>query len=147
MLVTGVLLAGADDQLVDDVAHDRVEAGGRLVVEQHFGVHGQRPGQADALPHAAGKLGRRLAEHAVGQPDLRQAARRRSASIFSAACWLILSQRKRDVLGDGHAVEQRGVLKHEAEAAAQRGELLVVEFVDPLAVENDVAARWDAAGR
>src|SRR5579885_1595311 len=34
------------DQLVDDVSHDRVEAGGRLVVEHDLGVEGQRPRQA-----------------------------------------------------------------------------------------------------
>ena len=83
MLVTGLLLARADDQLVDDVAHDRVEAGGRLVVEQHLGVHGQRPGQADALPHAAGELGRPLvrARSSAGRP--RPGARRRSGRSSS----------------------------------------------------------------
>ena len=46
--------------------HDRVEAGRRLVVEHDLRVEGQRPGQADPLPHAARQLGRLLRLDAVG---------------------------------------------------------------------------------
>jgi len=53
-----MVAAGAQDQFVDDVAHDRVQAGGRLIVEHEFGVQNQGPGQADPLAHAARKLRR-----------------------------------------------------------------------------------------
>ena len=46
------------DQIVDDPGHDRVEPGGRLVEEDHRGVGGDGAGEADALLHAAGELGR-----------------------------------------------------------------------------------------
>ena len=62
-----------EDQLVDHVAHDRVEPGGRLVVEHDLGVERQRPGQADALPLAAGELGGLLLLEAFGQADLLEA--------------------------------------------------------------------------
>ena len=46
------------DEVVDDAGHDRVEAGGRLVEEDHRRVGGDGAGEADALLHAAGELGR-----------------------------------------------------------------------------------------
>ena len=59
----------------------------------------------------------------------------------------VLAERKGDVLGDRHAVEQGRLLEDEAEAGplpcqgplAQRGQVL--------AVEVDLAAAWAAAGR
>ncbi len=78
--------SGAQDQLVDHVAHDRVEAGGGLVVEHHFGIHGQGPGQADAFAHAAGQFRRLLLDDAFRQPDLGQPARARSRRF--PAGWL-----------------------------------------------------------
>ena len=68
---------GLEDQLVDDVAHDRVEPGGRLVVEHDLGVERQGPGQADALAQAAGELGGLLVLEAVGAGRPPGAARRR----------------------------------------------------------------------
>ena len=65
----GVMLPGADDQFVDHVAHDRVQPGGRLVVEHDLGFHRQRAGQPDALPHAARQFGRLLGQDRFRQPD------------------------------------------------------------------------------
>ena len=67
-----VAAAGAQNQFVDHVAHDRVQAGRRLVVEHDLRLQGQGPGQADAFPHAAGKLGRLLEPHVLRQADLGQ---------------------------------------------------------------------------
>ena len=61
------LLPRLQDQLVDHIGHDRIEPGGRLVVEHHLGVEGQGAGQADALLHAAGQLGRLLRASTVGR--------------------------------------------------------------------------------
>ncbi len=58
------------DQIVDDVAHDGVEAGGRLVEENDLGLGGDGAGEADALAHAAGKLGRHQVGHFRPQADL-----------------------------------------------------------------------------
>ena len=52
-----------DDPLelvVEDVAGDRVERPERLVHQQHVGVLGERPGEGDALAHAARQLVRTL---------------------------------------------------------------------------------------
>jgi hypothetical protein len=51
-------LDAVDDEIVDDVGHDRVEAGRRLVEEDDLGVRGDGAGEADALLHAARQLGR-----------------------------------------------------------------------------------------
>ena len=48
-------LAELVDQLVDVAGGDRVEAGGRLVEEQHLRVAEQRPGQGDPLAQALGQ--------------------------------------------------------------------------------------------
>ncbi len=63
-------LRGLEDQLVDHVAHDRVEAGRRLVVEHDLGVQGERSRHPDPLPLAAGKLGRLLLLEPSRQADL-----------------------------------------------------------------------------
>ena len=76
-----VLLARPQDQLVDHVAHDRVQPGGRLVVEHQLGVQGQGPGQAHALAHAAGQLGRLLARRC-------SRASPTSASRDSTSSWI-----------------------------------------------------------
>ena len=39
-----------NDQVVDHVAHDRIQSGGRFVEENDFRFGGDRPGQADPPP-------------------------------------------------------------------------------------------------
>ena len=51
-------LHAVDDQIVDDVGHDRIETGGRLVEEDDLRIGRDGARQADALLHAARKLGR-----------------------------------------------------------------------------------------
>ena len=48
-------LAEVVDQVVDVAGGDRVQAGGRLVQEQHLRVAEQRPGQGDPLAQALGQ--------------------------------------------------------------------------------------------
>ena len=50
------LVVQPDDLVLHVAADQRVERGERLVEQQHVGVAGERPGQADALLHAAGEL-------------------------------------------------------------------------------------------
>ena len=45
-----------NNQVVDHIAHNRVEAGGRFVKENDFRFRGNGTGKADALLHAAGKF-------------------------------------------------------------------------------------------
>ncbi len=52
------ILHRRDDQIVDHVGHDGIEAGGRLVEEDDLRIGGDGARQADALLHAAGQFGR-----------------------------------------------------------------------------------------
>ena len=79
-----------DDPLelvVEDVAGDRVEGAERLVHQQHVGVLGERPGQGDALAHAARQLVRALVGELAEAHEVEQLARpaRRSAVRDAAA--------------------------------------------------------------
>src|SRR5262245_3562433 len=60
---------GLENQLVDDVAHDRIETSRGFVVEHHLGVECERPSQPDALALAAGELGRLLLLQANRESD------------------------------------------------------------------------------
>ena len=53
-----VLAGEGQDEVVEDGGGDGVEAGAGLVVEHDHGLDDQGAGDADALAHAAGKLGR-----------------------------------------------------------------------------------------
>ena len=115
-LVTGCCCRVPQDQLVDHVAHDRVQPGRRLVVEHQSRASAPAPG-----PGPRASACRRTARPAswpgrspAGRP--RPAARGRSRWISSSALAGVLPQRKGDVLADRHAVEQRRLLKQEAEA-------------------------------
>ena len=108
-----------DDQVVDDVGHDRVEAGGRLVEEDDLGLGGDGAGQRHALLHAAGELGRaELAD--LGR---RARPRRASASAISRACgarhaapWI---RPKATFSQTRQRIEQRAALEQHAELAHQ----------------------------
>ena len=74
-------LDAVDDQVVDDVGHDRVEAGGRLVEEDDLGLGGDRAGEARRASAC-----RRRARPATGrrrrrQPDLGQLLERDLARL------------------------------------------------------------------
>src|SRR4051794_28075961 len=70
-----LLLPHPDELLVQHVAGDGVERGERLVHQQHRAVLGERPGQRDALPHAAGELVPPLALGAAEVHQVQQGAR------------------------------------------------------------------------
>ena len=91
-----MLLPRAEDQFVDHVAHDRVEPGGRLVVEHDFRLQGQRPGQPHPLPHAAGKLGRLLANDVLRQAHLGQPRQDDRSNLLGAlvACAAATERRR-----------------------------------------------------
>ena len=55
-------------------ARQRVERRQRLVEQQHFGLHGERPGDGDALAHAAGELGRPAVGGMARAPPSRHSA-------------------------------------------------------------------------
>ena len=66
-----VLFALQIHHQIDDLSLDRhVERRDRLVADDQLRVQGERPGDADALPLAAGKLVRKAAHLQPTQPDL-----------------------------------------------------------------------------
>src|SRR5262249_4953809 len=117
---------GLEDQLVDHVAHDRVETGGRLVVEHDFRADGQRPGQPDALPLAAGELGRLLRGDLQGQADLVEPLDDDPPDLVLHAV-MVLAQAEGHVVEDREAVEQRGHLEQEAEPEPHLDQFLPIE--------------------
>ena len=125
------------DQLVDDVGQDRVEAGGRLVEEDHLGVGGDGAGEADALLHAARELGRVEvgglgAEADAGELRDRELAGRPRAERVAAG----VDQPEGDVLPDRQAVEERAALEQHAEVAEQGA---AVDAGERRAVDQDLA--------
>jgi hypothetical protein len=115
-----------------------VEAGGRLVEQHHLGVERQGPRDRGALAHAVGQLGG-VALGVLGHVDLGQAP----AGLIDrgAPRQLVMDpQRQRDVLGQGHRVEQGRALEHHADPLADRRQRALGQLVDALAVEPDLAA-------
>ena len=60
-----------DQNLLKLISRERIEHAKRLVEQQHFRSKGKRTRDSDALPHALGKLGRKLM-HRVAESDERQ---------------------------------------------------------------------------
>ena len=90
-----------------------------------FGTIDQRPRQPHPLALAAERLPRRTFCSMPGASSEKSSRLRRSLtrSITSSRERLFLSSGERDVLDDVHGVEQRRVLKHHAEFAANASQL------------------------
>jgi hypothetical protein len=134
-------LAALDDQLVDHVAHDRVQPGGRLVEEDDLRLGGDGARQADALAHAdrqAGRVGRR---HVRPEPDLLQ-RRQRDRPRRLPAHALAAHQAELDVAQHAHAVEQGGVLEQHAEARQRALACAAFQRHHVLAVDLDAPGVW-----
>ena len=124
------------DEFVVVGGADRVEAGGRLVQEQQLGVEGQRPGQAGALAHAAGELGRLLVA------GIRRQADQGNLEGGDLAHGLfvqpgMLADRHDDVLRHRQRGKQGAVLELHAGAALDVAFGLAVQLADVLAEDLD----------
>src|SRR6516162_11311070 len=108
------------NQLINHVAHDRIESGGRLVVEHHFGLDGQSPSQPDSLFHAAGQLGWLLPFHAGRQAYFLK-------PLANAVAYVCLGkpahfpEAEGYIFEDGQTVKKRRSLKKKAEAKPLSG--------------------------
>src|SRR5260221_5577829 len=132
------LLDAFDDQLVDDIGHDRVEPGGRLVEKDDLGLGGDGAGEGDALLHAARQLGRHELADIGAEPDpgelLQRHLLRRCATGAATH-----DQAEGDVLPDRQRVEEGAALEQHAEFAHQLLALAGREVGDLLAVDRDRA--------
>ena len=75
------LLAQLHDQVLDHLRRLRIERRARLVEQQHLGIGGERPGDAQSLLLAAREPQRRMVEvvlDLVEQPGARRARPRRA---------------------------------------------------------------------
>ena len=116
-----VLLPDALDLVLQRGARQRVERAERFVEQQHLRVHRQRARHRDALPHAAGKLARRLSRAGV---------RFTIAMYFSAWRALLcrrpvredLVDRQVDIFVHRQPRQQRVVLEHDAAVGAGPGD-------------------------
>src|SRR5262245_40689375 len=95
-------------ELADRACGDRVEAGGRLVVEDDLRASDQRPGDAHAPAHAPRKLVRHLIRRVL-QIDEPQHAHDDRLDLGLAR--LLFAQAVCDVVVNRETVEQRALLK------------------------------------
>ena len=130
------------EHLHDFVAGLGVEVTGRLVGQDDVGVVDQRAGDRDALLLAAGELRRAVIEP-VAQADQPGHLDRPLLRLGADLAGALVGQRKLDVLEDRVLLDQVVRLEDEAEvAAADLGELVVVEPGDVAAAQEVLAARW-----
>ena len=105
---------GVDDEIVDDVRHDRIETGGRFVEEDDLGIGGHGARQPDALLHAAGEFcGTQFTDFRT-QTDLGKFFHGNVACL-AALHAASLDQAKRNVLPHIQAIEESRPLKQHAE--------------------------------
>ena len=109
-------LHAIDDELVDDVGHDGIKAGGGFVEEDDFGIGGDGAGQPHALLHAAGKLRRKEFANFGIEADLAEFFDG-NFFCFAARHVAALDQAEGDIFPDGQGVKKRAALKQHAEAA------------------------------
>jgi hypothetical protein len=131
-------LDAVDDEIVDDVGHDRVEAGRGLVEEDDLGVGGDGAGEADALLHAARQLGREQLGDVGAEAHLLQLVERDVLGLV-ARHLAALDQAEGDVLPDGKGIEQGRALEQHAEAREMAVALLALQPDDLLAADADRA--------
>ena len=125
------------DQRIDDVGIHRIQARRRLVVQQISRFAGDRPGDADALAHAARQLRGELVADILIEVHEAQAFLDALNAVVPIGIALLIGNAEPDVLEDVHRIEQRAVLKDVADAAAQPRQLLATQQRDLLTVHPD----------
>ena len=145
------LLAEVLHQLEDLGLHGDVERRRGLVGDQELGVAAQRHPDHHALAHAAGHLVR-VVPHPLlggGDPDEPHHLERAGLRLLVADV-LVEPHRLGDLLADREDRVQRGhrlLEDHRDVVAADLRHRVLVERREVLAVEDDVRAGLDAAGR
>src|SRR2546429_4839644 len=127
------------DQPVDHVRVHRIEPRGRLVVQEILGLPGDRPRDPHALLPPARQLRRQLGRHVRSQVYEPQAFLYPVLAKLLVVIARLVGDAEPDVLRHAHRVEQRAVLEHVADLAAQRGQLLASELWDVQPVHDHVA--------
>ena len=114
------LVAEQPQQVVLELAADLlVDRRERLVHQQDVGVHGERPGEADALPHPAGELVR-VGVLEAGQPDLVDVRARGLLALLARHAAQLQAEGR--VAQHGRPRHQGEVLEHERPVRPGRGD-------------------------
>jgi hypothetical protein len=125
------------DQVVDLCGDDGIEPGRRFVVEQHARLEHERARQSGALAHAAGEL-RRHEPLGVFEADHGERLGDALGDLLGRQ-HVMLAQRERDVLAYRQRVEERALLEEHAHLPADRDERVLVECLEPRALDLDGA--------
>ena len=128
-----------DDKLVDDVGHDGIEAGGRLVEEDDLRFGGDGAGQRHALLHAAGQFCRRKFGDIGAKADLGELLHRLVAGRFAVHA-PALDQAEGDVFPDRQRIEEGAALKQHAELLQDPLAVARAHADDLFAIDQDAAA-------
>src|SRR5262249_5330685 len=128
----------AGDQLADLLGEERIEVGGRLVVEDELGVDGEGARDGGALAHTARQVPRQLGLRA-GQLHLLERVPDPPRHLGRGRL-VMLAQPQRDVLGHGERRQEGCALEDHRDAKG-----LLAGRVREVALERD-AADLDAAG-
>ena len=134
----GAAALGLDQQVVDLLGGDRIEAGARLVDEQDRRVERHGPRQSGALLHAA----RQIARHLVVVPFQSDGGELLPGALADLAVGPVgvAAHRKRDVVADRHRIEQRRVLKQESHVLAHVPQLAPGQRGDVALLDEHLAA-------
>ena len=134
------LVAGFDNHVVDHVIRNGVQAGGGLVPENVRGILDDRPRQADAFTHPAGKFRGQLIP--VGLDQAQQAQLARYAVLdFRRRVLPVLAQRQGHVFENGQALQQGRILEDHAELQADAVQVVLVHARYFFVVDVDLAPR------
>ena len=125
------------DQLVDHPGHDRIQPGRRFVKEDDLGFRRDGAGQADALLHAARKLGRVKLGHIGRQADAAQFFNGNLAGLGLGALLRSAQQAESHVFPHAHRIKQRTTLEQHAKPSK---ESVALDLRHVLTIQRDRAA-------
>src|SRR5712671_1549414 len=126
----------AQNQSAHVPGHDGIDHGGRLVVQDGFGILRQRPRNRHRPPHSGGQFARQFIQHLVDLEQLRQ-LQNIFLDVITPHLRLLLHW-EGDVVGNGQRIKERAGLKHHGDFAANLGKLFLAEMGDVLAINENL---------
>ncbi len=143
----GDVVAQLHDQVLDHLGRLRVERRAGLVEQQHLGLGGEGPGDAEPLLLAAGEPQGRVVEVVLDLLEetgpVERAVDFRLQRLLALPPRALLAQHVGDVVEDAHR-ERVGLLEDHRHPAPQQGRL---DQPDVDVVEQDAAAQRRRAGQ
>ena len=116
------------------IAGERIKRRERLVHQQNVGIEQQRPGDGDALLHAAGEFINALGGKIRKSDERKELVR--TDLVLGADAAVFVAQRERDITEHIEPRQQRRPLEHDADLVARLGHLQVVDADRPACGED-----------